>query len=202
MSVQEDYAFAVNGPDMGMSVAAQLANEAASAIRWAAAWTAPALASKVSALFGSRGQHPPSIEGVDWMATSVWKPTARDLRELVGFAAGVASTEPISLAIHWGPRMYVGDEGPDGRWISYVDHKGRTRPDARVYAVELAYDAVPLTSSRPGDPDFLFGPQSASGWALGCRVVRDHMPATQLVRWLANAAGVDEDSLSRRTGRE
>lgn len=132
-----------------------------------------------------------SLDYVEFQAVSISCPTADEIRDFIGHA------DTHALAVHFGPIRYVGDEGPDSPWISYVDHEGRRRVDAKVDAIELARDAVPLTTmaARPGESDFCFEPQSAEGWALHLSVVRDHMPVEQLVKWLANAAEVSNIAL-------
>ena len=89
-------------------------------------------------------------------------------------------------------------EGADPAWLSYGDG----RDDARIYRVELARNAVPLTTmgDHPAHPHFALGPEHASGWSLALVVVRDHMPREELVRQLADAAGVPVTAVSHASG--
>jgi len=169
LSVSETYSIVVNGPDDGLTIAGRLAASNGALIRWAAFWTA------------------------DLDMTCVSNPTMADVRHLVARAAD----DP--LCIHWSPALYTSDVGPGAPWISYVDDRGIERDDARVYGIELAHNAIPLTtmSDRPGDEKLGYGPTPGAGWALHLRAIRDHMTEEQLRHWLATAASVPLASVQR-----
>lgn len=119
------------------------------------------------------------------------RPSLDAIRTLMAHAA------EDRFAVRWTPRIYTADDGTDGAWISFRDHEGFVRQDAKIYAIELTANAAPLTtpSDRLDDDDLHFGPQNASGWQLGFVAIRDHMPSEQLLRWVATAAEVPVSKL-------
>lgn len=122
-------------------------------------------------------------------------PALDDARALVELAGAAP------VCVHWSPRVYVDDTGDDAPWISFVDPHGFRRDDARVYGLELAGNAAPLTTGdRPSAPDFVFGPSVAEGWALHLVAIRDHLPALELQTCIAAAASV-APAMVRRVSR-
>jgi hypothetical protein len=126
-------------------------------------------------------------------------PTLDEVRKLVARTASAPVGNQHVLCIHWSPRLYAADEGPEGRWVSFVDPDGKHRDDARVYAIELARNAVPLTTlgDRPWNTELEFGPAPATGWALRLGVMRDHMPEAILIDWFAEVMSVPVGAIAR-----
>ena len=106
---------------------------------------------------------------------------------VVEFPTRIEACEVLSVA---GEAMAVARwdaENADPAWLSFAG-----RDDGRIYRMELTRNAAPFTtlSDDPGHPHFALGPELARGWALALVVIRDHMPREELVRQLAEAAGV------------
>lgn len=186
------YAVHVESFAQGFAAAERLSSRTGATLRWAALWHDPSGEEPTDMGAPTAGE--PTDVGAKWLKSLV-SPTAADVRDLVACAAGQA------VVVHFSPATYVGEEGPDAPWISFVDAAGHVRDDARVYRIELAGNAIPLSTSgdRPWDAGFAYGPQEASGWDLRFVVVRDHMPRAELVLWLAEAMGVPPGSIRRVT---
>jgi len=190
VSVQEIYAVHVDGFTHGFAAAERLSARAGAVLRWAALWidpTGPDLENRRSALAARFGPHLTTLAAaeVDTRALCLTSPTPAQAQALVAHAA------ELPVVVHWSPALYVGEEGPEAPWISFVDGSGSIRDDARLYRIELAGNAVPLTAGdRPEDGSFVYGPQVGSGWELRLVAIRDHMPRGELVQWLAEAMSV------------
>lgn len=184
MARLERYAITVGGLDGGLDVADRLASCCGATLRWAAVWT-----DEPSRFEGSW----PRLAWADADVTVVYleNPTRASVRELA------ARADRDACCVHWSARTYTSDEGEDARWIAFEDTRGFRRDDARVYRIELAWNARPLTApDRPWQDDFPLGPELAAGWRLHVAVVRDHMPRERLVAWLAEAAEVPTHTLA------
>jgi len=189
VSVQEIWSISVNGPADELTIGARCADAIGAKLRWAAVWS-PAEPSAITTRFG---EHLHTVEGASMVVLP--SPALDDARALL-MLAGAAP-----VCVHWSPRIHVDDTGGDAPWISFVDPLGVRRDDARVYGIELAGNAAPLTTSdRPSAPDFVFGPSRAIGWALHLVAIRDHLPALELQSRLAAAASV-ATGLVRRVSR-
>lgn len=197
VSVQEVHSVRVRGYEDGFFAAQKLASRVGATLRWAALWLdldTPERRARRAALVAHFGPRLAAVPPADPASATVCvvSPTRDDMDALVAHAEGLAFTA------HFSPPLYEGDHGPDAPWIAFVDPEGYLRDDARVYRIELACNAVPLTTSgdRPHDPGFGYGPAPASGWALRLVTIRDHMPRHDLARWLADAMGVPADAVS------
>lgn len=196
MSVIETYAVRVHDFEAALAAATRLAARTGATLRWAAAWLDPAepglrerhaeLARHFVARLASTTPVDPEM-----LVACITHPTHDEARDLAARAAG------LPVVLHFSPAMFEGEEGPKTPWISFVDPQGYVRDDARVYRIELARDATPLTvpAERPTMSGFGYGPEPASGVRLRFVVVRDHMPRADLVRWLAEAMGVESDAI-------
>jgi hypothetical protein len=191
VSVQEVHAVAVKGFAEGFAAANQLASRTGAILRWAALWVDPAepsLRKRHSELVAHFGARLTPLAPVDpeTLTVCLTSPTPTDVRDL---AVRVAD---LPFAAHFSPACYVGEDGPDPPWIPFVDVSGGIHDDARVYEIELAGNAVPLTTSgdRPWHVGFSCGPMEASGWELRLVSIRDHMPRADLLLWLSEAMGV------------
>lgn len=175
----------------GFAAAERLSSHTGATLRWAGLWLDPSGEEPTEA--GAQRGEPTDVDAMGLKV--LVGPTAAEVRNLVACAAGQA------VVVHFSPATYMGEEGPDAPWISFVDAAGHVRDDARVYRIELAGNAIPLSTSgdRPWDAGFAYGPQEASGWDLRFVVVRDHMPRAELVLWLAEAMRVPPASIRRPT---
>lgn len=197
MSVVEVYAIRVSGFVEGFLAAQKLAARTGAVLRWAAAWLdprEPAHREKHAAIARCFGARLVATGPVDheMLTACVASPTSSEAHDLVAHAAS------LPVVFHFSPPLYEGEEGEgaDATWISFIDHAGHHRDDARVYRIELAGDAAPLTvADRPGMSGFGYGPALATGWHLHLVAIRDHMPRSELVRWLAEAADVPLDTI-------
>lgn len=160
----------MEGAESGLVIGARLAARTNARIRWAARW----------------------VDDMELLAS----PSLDDARALVARAAAEDANQPV--CVHWSPRLYTADDGPDAPWISFVGADGARRDDARVYAIELAGHAIPLTTlgDRPWSGDLALGPTPGTGWALRLVAIRDHMPESELVEWLAAAMEISRSSIS------
>lgn len=192
------YAVCVEGFAQGFAAAERLSSRTGATLRWAAMWLDPSepIDGGESTDVGGESTEGESTDVGANRLKSLVSPTAAEVRDLIACAAHRA------VIVHYSPATYVGEEGPDAPWISFVDAAGHVRDDARVYRIELAGNAVPLTTlgDRPSDPGFAYGPREASGWDLRFVVVRDHMPRAELVRWLAEGMGMPPGSIRHVTG--
>lgn len=195
MAVQERYAFAVTGSEDGLALASRLAAFTGAQLRWAAVWAGASGRPDIIERFSMRPV--PLLSAAEFGVTMVCvpSPTPGEIRDLIAHAG------QSSLCVHWSPPMYESEEGPGAPWISFVDPDGFQRDDARVYRIELASDATPLTTEdRPWHRDFVLGPEPASGWGLRVTAIRDHMPRGELLERLAAAASVPVGSVKAVVG--
>lgn len=196
MSVVERYAVRPRDFEEGLVAATRLAARTGATLRWVAAWLDPAEPrhrerhAELVTCFGARLV---AIAPVDpeTLVACIAQPTPDEARDLFERAAG------LPVVLHASPVIYQGEAGPEGQWISFVDHEGFVRDDARVYRIELAESATPLTlaDDRPAMSGFGYGPEPASGWHLHLSVVRDHMPRSEFARWLAETMAIPIDAI-------
>lgn len=195
MSVQEVVAVRVESFAEGLRVSSRLAARTGALPRWAGVWLDPerpgdrARHAALVAHFGGRvAEVLPAAP--ETLVVCVASPTPEDI-------AALAAAAPESpFVVHFGPPMYIGETGPEALWIAFVDPAGSAREDARVYRIELAGRAEPLSAGdRPWDTCFAFGPIEAQGWEIRIVTIRDHLPRAALVRWLAEAMEVPEEAV-------
>jgi hypothetical protein len=197
VSVQEVHGVRVRGISEGLRAASRLAALAGALPRWAALWLDPerlddrARHAALVAHFGGRvaevSPGPPEA-----LVVCIASPTPEDIAELA------ADAQESPFIVHFGPPLYVGETGPEPPWIAFVDPAGCAREDARVYRIELAGRAEPLSAGdRPWDTRFAFGPLEAQGWEIRVVTIRDHLPRAALVRWLAEAMDVPVEAVLR-----
>jgi hypothetical protein len=184
MSVQERWTIEIEGVDQGLVVAARLAAAAGASIRWAALWTSRSIAAELRSHFGTTLREASDEAGGAMFCLA--RPSLEAVRELISRAGA------DRFAVRWTPRIYTTDDGGEGAWIAYRDARGFLSQDAKIYGIELAMNAVPLTvmGDRPDDDDLRFGPESGSGSSLGIVIIRDHMPSEELLRWVEIASAI------------
>lgn len=169
MSVQEIYSVELEGGALDLAANLDVAERLAAFTRLELAWAA-------------MWTNAPGDDGV----LVVERPTRPELLSVLG-----VENDAMAVA-HWDA------EGADPAWLSFTDPLGARREDARIYRIELARNALPLTTmgAGPGHPDFALGPEPARGWALALVVIRDHMPREELVRQLAEAAALPSEAIT------